>query len=78
MPLPPSECDCPSYRPRAFYLRDALEAAQDLEEAVAVGREAVAELEHMLAWARSLGLVPPKIRPVAGEKADNPRWAKAR
>jgi succinylarginine dihydrolase len=63
-----------SYRPRAFYLRQAIREAATVSAAQAAGEQAVRDLEDLLSWVRRQGLIPPKDRPTVAERRDNPRW----
>lgn len=64
----------PTFKPSAFYFRRGLRAARTVDEAIAVGLVAVRELEHLKAWARSLGLEPPKMYVMADEALEK-GWA---
>jgi hypothetical protein len=59
-----------SYKPSVWYFRAALRAAKSQEQAVAVGMQAVRELEMLKGWVRQQGMIPPKRYILSTELAD--------
>lgn len=57
--VPPTE-EFPSYKPSAWYFREALRNARTKEEAVDVGLQVVLEVETLKEFIRDHGLIPPK------------------
>lgn len=49
-----------SYKPGAWYFRDALRRARNKAEAEEIGMQAVREIEHLREFIRESGLYPPK------------------
>lgn len=49
-----------SYRPSAYYFREALRDSHTVEDAVEVGMQVVREPEELKAWVREQGLIPPR------------------
>ncbi len=62
-----------SYKPSAYYYRQALRTAETQEEAVEIGLFVIAELEQLKEWVRGHGLVPPKWRLMRSE-LDEKQW----
>jgi hypothetical protein len=56
-----------SYKPSAFYWRDALRNSKSWAEAVEIGMQLVMELEHQKEFIRSFDLIPPKVFVPAAE-----------
>lgn len=50
----------PSYKPSAFYFREALRSARTKREAIDYGMQAVRELEWLKQWIRERGFIPPR------------------
>lgn len=63
-----------SFKPSAFYYRQALREADSLEEILTLSLELVCELERHKEWIRAHGLVPPKWM-VTRSECEAKRWA---
>ncbi|EIP96833.1 hypothetical protein OpiT1DRAFT_01258 [Opitutaceae bacterium TAV1] len=61
------------YKPSAFYFRRRLRATDDPEKLRKLGMSLVSELEHLKAWVREQGLIPPKWA-VLREEAEEKGW----
>lgn len=59
-PVMPEADQFPSYKPSAWYFREALRNAQTRDEALEVGLQVVLEVEALKEWIRDRGMIPPK------------------
>jgi len=60
----------PSYKPSAWYFREALRNAQSKDEAVEVGLQMVLEIETLKEFIRDNGMIPPKSYILESEALD--------
>lgn len=51
-----------SYRPSAYYYRQALRKAKTVGQMRALGLGLVAEYEALREWVRAQGMIPPKFK----------------
>jgi hypothetical protein len=58
------------YMPSVFFFRRSLRASATHEQAVAIGLTVCTELEHLKAWVRERGMIPPKWMTDNGEAAE--------
>lgn len=62
-----------SYKPSAWYFREALRNARTREEAMEVGLQVVLEVEMLKEFIRDNGMIPPKSYILESE-ADDKGW----